>query len=260
MGYSLLLIVQRTHIRKCWLGPIAHYRWGNWFSRGLAQNHTGRWYPSRELGPRSSALRPTTGPRLLSVTHRNPEHQRESLVLSCTSVRHEDISPYCLQDPILNPLSGAASWCLISQARASALPHEHLRFSCRTGATSVRANLTSGHTSASSAQPDMSSKGYFMRQNGSYKIYKVLNSPTFPRGLNPHSLGWHSERLMFLNRCSRGLPSPLLPFKLYTPAKYNYLYNNHVFPPLGFCKTHLFTSKPFLFSPYPLNLHKFGLR
>ena len=84
MGYSLLLIVQRTHIRKCWRGPIAHYRWGNWFSRGLAQNHTGRWYPNRELGPRSSALRPTTGPRLLSVTHRNPEHQRESLVLSCT--------------------------------------------------------------------------------------------------------------------------------------------------------------------------------
>lgn len=103
MGYSLLLIVQRTHIRKCWHGPIAHYRWGNWFSRGLAQNHTGRWYPSLELGPRSSALRPTTGPRLLSVTHRNPEYQRESLVLSCTSVRREDISPYCLQDPHPQP-------------------------------------------------------------------------------------------------------------------------------------------------------------
>lgn len=103
MGYSLLLVVQRTHIRKCWLGPIAHYRWGNWFSQGLAQNHIGRWYPSRELGPRSSALRPTTGPRLLPVTHRNPEHQRESRVLSCTSVRHGDISPYCLQDPHPQP-------------------------------------------------------------------------------------------------------------------------------------------------------------
>lgn len=142
-------------------------------------------------------------------------------------------SPHiAFRTPILNPLSAAASWCLISQAHASALPHEHWPFSCRrTGATSVRANLTSGHTAASSSQPDMSSKGHFMRQNGSHKIYKVLNSPTFPRGLNPHSLVWHSERLMFLNLCSQGLFSPLLPFKLYTPAKYNYLYNNRVFPP-----------------------------
>lgn len=35
---------------------------------------------------------------------------------------------------------------------------------------------------------DMSSKGYFMRQIGSYEIYKASNSSTVPPGGNPHSL------------------------------------------------------------------------
>lgn len=125
----------------------------------------------------------------------------------------------------------------------------------------VSTNLASGHTSASGSNSDTSPKGYFMRQSGSYEIYKASNSPTFSPGLNPHSLVRHSRRLMFPNLCFQWLPSPLIPFKLYTPAKYNYLYKNHVFPLLGFCNTRLFTSIHFLLiSTYPSNPHKFRPR
>lgn len=96
------------------------------FSQGLAQNHTGRWYPSWEVGPRSSTLRLTTVPHCLSVTH-----STESPVLSCPSTRHGVSLHITFSTPILNPLSAAAFWCLLSWAPASALPCIHLHLSCQ---------------------------------------------------------------------------------------------------------------------------------
>ena len=220
MGYSLLLIVQRTHTRKCWLGDIAHYRWGNWFSQGLAQNYTGRWYPSRELGPRSSVLRPSIGPRLFSVTHRNPEHQRESLVLSCASVRHGGISPYCLQDPHPQP-----SQLLLPAASFPRLMPQHCPMNTCTSAARQQELQVSGLTwHQATLQPAVLSLIWALRDISWDKVAAIK----FKSVEQSYISTWIKSTLLSLTLRTAYISKPLFPGTLLPITSFQTLHSSQI--------------------------------